>query len=113
VLALRLYTTAAYKSLNAPLREHASRSGPHAFPVTVTLIAEGLKRLRTVAAQQDGAHTAGVLWRGVRNVLVVCTRRGPNPHYAYVVEVGSERGPEHGSALSNVAHARARDACAG
>ena len=69
VLALRLYTSAAYKSINAPLRDRG-RQAPHPFPVTVNLIAEGLKRLRTVAADLPGAHETLSLWRGMRNLRV-------------------------------------------
>ena len=69
VLALRLYTSAAYKSINGPLREEG-RTAPHPFPVTVNLIAEGLKRLRAVAAKQEHAHTSRDLWRGMRDLRV-------------------------------------------
>ena len=41
VLALRLYTTACYASLNTPLRAKMSAANPHPFPVTVHLITEG------------------------------------------------------------------------
>ena len=67
VLALRLYTSAAYKSINQPLRDH-ERCGPHPFPVTVNLITEGLKRLRTIGAQDQDAHSLRNLWRGMRNL---------------------------------------------
>lgn len=69
VLALRLYTSAAYKSINAPLRDR-DRTGPHPFPVTVNLIAEGLKRLRSVGAEHADAHAVRILWRGMRNLRV-------------------------------------------
>lgn len=39
VLALRLYSTAAYRSLNAPLRD-GTRTGPHPFAVTIAFINE-------------------------------------------------------------------------
>ena len=72
VLALRLYTSAAYNSINQPLRD-LERKKPHPFPVTVHLIAEGLKRLRTVAADHENAHKAEDLWRGMRNLRVTDT----------------------------------------
>ena len=67
VVALRLYTTVAYTSINNPLRK-TNKSQPYCFPVTLSLIAEGLKRLRTVGASEDDAHQERVLWRGMRNV---------------------------------------------
>ena len=72
VLALRLYTSAAYKSINEPLRDR-NRSAPHPFPVTVNLIAEGLKRLRSMGAEAEDAHTVRYLWRGMRNLRVTDT----------------------------------------
>ena len=67
VLALRLYTSAAYKSLNGPLRQSRDSAAPHPFPVMVSLIAEGLKRLRSVAAdrRRGCAHSQDSLaWHG-------------------------------------------------
>ena len=69
VLALRLYSSAAYKSLNKPLRDQHSGL-PHPFPVTIHLLAEGIKRLRTVMAGEDGANEVRFLWRGMRDVRV-------------------------------------------
>jgi hypothetical protein len=49
----------------------ASRVRRHAadpFPVTATLITEGIKRLRTIAGAQEDAHSSRVLWRGARNM---------------------------------------------
>ena len=69
VLALRLYTTAAYKSINDSLRD-LGRPTPHRFPVTVNFIAEGLKRLRYVGANDDAGHQKLILWRGMRNLRV-------------------------------------------
>ena len=56
VLALRLYTTAAFKRINEPLRNLVSDTGdpklkqPHPLPCTVYLISDGLKLLRAVNA---------------------------------------------------------------
>ena len=108
VLALRLYTSAAFKSINQPLRDRlaaatkigrdqprsrdqpaavmintASAQAPYPFPVTATLIAEGLKRLRTMGSQLDDAHTARTLWRGMRNVKPTedfLSSGNPNPN---------------------------------
>ena len=47
VLALRLYTTSAFKSINEPLRKLAEGSQEaHPLPCTVYLIYDGLKKLR-------------------------------------------------------------------
>lgn len=52
VLVLRLYTTAAFKVINGPLRELASkqRTEPHPLPVTVVLLEEAIGRLRILYA---------------------------------------------------------------
>ena len=56
VLALRLYTTLVYKSINTPLRKlaHTPAAGsasarPHPLPVTVAFLSEAIKKLRAVA----------------------------------------------------------------
>eukprot|EP00965_Chrysotila_dentata_P087151 2876950-Pleurochrysis_carterae.AAC.1 len=92
VVALRLYTTAAYRTINSNLR---NRDKPHPFPVTVAFLAEGIKRLRAVGAiknagtdaesllpqtleqeQNDNANeetaigSDGPLWRGLADVSV-------------------------------------------
>ena len=36
--------------------------------MTVNLISEGLKRLRTIAAESEDAHKSKCLWRGMRHV---------------------------------------------
>eukprot|EP00961_Rhodomonas_salina_P052204 701031-Rhodomonas_salina.1 len=58
VLALRLYTTPCFASLNAPLRNFkrdpssaqillpVELAAPHPFPVTIFLITEAIKKLR-------------------------------------------------------------------
>jgi hypothetical protein len=73
VLALRLYTSAAFASLNKPLRDLASgaRSEPHPFPVTIAFITEGIKKLRAVAASSTAPHTREVLWRGMKNIVPI------------------------------------------
>ena len=67
--ALRLYTTAAYQSINAPLRDLArrQRDEPHPLPVTVMLISKGVSKLRTVGAESDEANQTIDLYRGMRN----------------------------------------------
>lgn len=95
VLALRLYTTAAFESINQPLRALASgRRTTHTLPVTVALIQDAIKKLRAVNARasrdrishrhdghahghvphghpdHDGEDAGCVkdLWRGLKNV---------------------------------------------
>jgi hypothetical protein len=68
VLALRLYTTAAFVSLNTPLRDVKSTS-PHPFPVTIRFITEAIKQLRSVGASQDSKGDME-LWRGLRDLTV-------------------------------------------
>jgi hypothetical protein len=69
VLALRLYTTSAYSSLNSPLRNRA-HVGAHPMPVTVKLITEAVKQLRSVALESDlfdMSRRSKDLWRGMRD----------------------------------------------
>jgi hypothetical protein len=70
VVALRLYTTSAFKAINDPLRnqERIKRGEEHPMPVTVTLIAKGIKKLRAINALSDEAVETLVLWRGMQNV---------------------------------------------
>jgi len=78
VLALRLYSTAAYKSINAPLRAvrsgtrelGAERSEPHPLAITVAFVDEGVRRLRAVGANSSGAVAQSDLWRGMRNAKI-------------------------------------------
>jgi len=67
VVALRLYTTAAYQTINTHLR---SNDAPHPFPVTVAYLTDGIKRLRAKDLGEGGGEAAADLWRGMRNVQV-------------------------------------------
>ena len=65
VIALRYYTTHAFKYLNNPLRrtsEYYDAHRPHPLPVTVAYISQGLKKLRAVQPK-----TSMALWRGMRD----------------------------------------------
>lgn len=68
VLALRVYTTAAFELLNSPLRD-LTRREPHGFPVTLTLIKEAIGKLRAVEAPTVSGERAFDLFRGMRNVV--------------------------------------------
>jgi len=68
VLALRLYTTAAFASLNTPLRNTRDDRPPHPFPVTVNYISEAIGKLRAVAASDRGSDETLDLWRGLKNL---------------------------------------------
>jgi len=63
VVALRLYSTAAFKALNAPLRDF-KRTEAHPLAATVCLLAEGIKKLRAL----DTENRPLDLWRGMRNL---------------------------------------------
>ena len=52
VVAIRLYSTAAFRSLNNPLRDR-SRTTPHPFAATIFFLADGIKKLRTVEADKE------------------------------------------------------------
>ena len=85
VLALRLYTTAAFASLNDPLRDPQLSDGkPHPFPVTVHLLTEAIKRLRAVEGESASSNAHVVLWRGMNN------RSVPE---AFLANGGSEKAP--------------------
>jgi len=73
VVALRFYTTHAFKYLNNPLRrtkEYFDVNRPHPMPLMITYISEGIKKLRAVYAAKGGGVTKTVLWRGMKNLRV-------------------------------------------
>ena len=55
VVALRLYTTAAFQVINEPLRElgRSADEPPHRLPVTVAILKEAIEKLRAVNAPPD------------------------------------------------------------
>jgi hypothetical protein len=65
--ALRFYTTIAYKAINDPLRDTSSGK-PHPLPVTVMLIARGIRKLKAVGAKDRSAIKSQVLFRGMKNI---------------------------------------------
>ena len=70
VAALRLYTTAAFKGINDPLRdfERLKRKEQHPFALTVVLISKAVLKLRAVGALGADAYKKVCLYRGMRNV---------------------------------------------
>ena len=72
VLALRLYTTIAFKSINGPLRDFRRREEgrAHPLPVTVTLIGEALRQLRKVEGRAATAQESVDLYRGLGGRIV-------------------------------------------
>lgn len=69
VLALRLYTTSTYASVNAPMRT-TPPTKPHPFAVTAYYISQGIKMLRSVAGELPGAHQPQVFWRGMKDLTI-------------------------------------------
>jgi len=73
VLALRLYTTIAFKSINGPLRDQSreTEGRAHPLPVTVTQIVKGVLQLRKIEASEATAHDSVDLYRGLagRSIL--------------------------------------------
>ena len=75
VLALRLYSTAAFVQINEPLRRLSSEGNrcahPHPFPNTVHFLSAGIKQLRTNSAPAPGeVQQVQYLYRGLRDVCV-------------------------------------------
>lgn len=63
LVALRLYSTAAFTALNRPLRD-AARTSAHPLAATVVLLTSAIKKLRAV----DTENRELDLWRGMRNL---------------------------------------------
>ena len=81
IAALRIYTTSAFRFINAPLRNNnvgnTKEKKAHPFPVTVSLIDEAIKRLRASTANtfEPKSNSLEVedntyLWRGIKNTRI-------------------------------------------
>jgi hypothetical protein len=81
VLALRLYTSPAFKSLNVPLRTYKcdaegkvlrppEMKAPHNFPITVFYIREAISKLRAVESVRGTQGQFQIMWRGNKDLLV-------------------------------------------
>lgn len=72
VVVLRLYTTAAFQSINNPLRDWAryERGEPHPLPATVALLRDALTKLRSVEAEvsRESASSQLLLYRGLKDM---------------------------------------------
>ena len=66
VTVLRIYSTAAFKVINMPLRAGAV----HPCPVTIAFLAEAINRLRAVGADEADAQRPLDLWRGLADVSI-------------------------------------------
>ena len=73
VLALRLYTTKAYDSINSMLRARGGSgvSGVYPFPATVGFIASGLKKLRENENERGTAQNPVDLFCGMRDLKLL------------------------------------------
>eukprot|EP00729_Bicosta_minor_P009562 gene9562-16121_t len=69
VLALRLYTTSTYASLNSPLRTDPATK-PHPLAATTYFASEGIKKLRQVAGMLPTAHKSQAFWRGMKDLTI-------------------------------------------
>jgi hypothetical protein len=67
VVALRLYTTPAFVAINEPLR-NPEEGVEHPLPVLVTILAEALRKLRQIGADDMAAVSEMFLWRGLKNL---------------------------------------------
>jgi len=88
VLALRLYTTIAYMSINNPLRDEGRQTAgrAHPLPVTVALLEKAVLQLRKVEGNAATAHESVDLFRGLAGSTIqpefmatVLNPRTPNP----------------------------------
>ena len=88
VVALRVYSTAAFGEINAPLRQRGPE--PHPLPATLTFLAEAVKRLRVVEAQGDSANDSIDFYRGMRDLQVVSVapRSCSRPTLIFVLMLG-------------------------
>jgi len=69
VLALRLYTTSTFASMNNPLRTDPATQ-PHPLAITVHYASQGIKMLRAVAGGLPTAHDPQDFFRGMKNLTI-------------------------------------------
>ena len=102
VLALRLYTTWVFQSINTPLRD-VHRSAAHPLAVTVFFLADAIKKLRANGSYEKNAQSEVILWRGMKNVRV---------DGEFMVHGGSERAPMSTTSDLKVAATYSASTCA-
>jgi len=67
VVALRLYTTTAFTSINGSLRDK-NRVGNNPFAATISILKEGLCKLRAIQAPSASSQQEGLqLWRSMQH----------------------------------------------
>ena len=70
VLALRLYTTSTYSSINNPMRQSPPVL-PHPFAATLYYISDALSKLREVQGKDPALRNETlVFWRGMKNLQI-------------------------------------------
>ena len=72
VAALRFYSTAAFRTINAPLRdqERFGRHEPHPLPLTVAWIRDALSKLRIIEAESSRKNEMVHLYRGMAGLQI-------------------------------------------
>ena len=72
VAALRLYSTDAFRAINAPLRdqERFGRHEPHPLPLTVAWIRDALSKLRVIEAESARRNEMVYLYRGMAGLQI-------------------------------------------
>ena len=72
VVALRLYTTAAFRTINSELRNQVrfGRGEAHPLPLTVAWIRDALSKLRQIEAKSARATQVVYLYRGMAGVRI-------------------------------------------
>lgn len=65
VLALRLYTSPVYPSINDPLRR---KSRPHPLAAVVYFVDAGIKKLRAADTASGDVTSVATFWRGLKNL---------------------------------------------
>ena len=76
VLALRLYSSSVYRSINKALHDGCTVERPHPYPAVVAQLTEAIRKLRSSAANAaaaaqavgSSAPTETILWRGISNM---------------------------------------------
>jgi hypothetical protein len=68
VLALRLYSSSMFRSINKPLHDGCSVERPHPYPALVANLDDACRKLRSCTSEREKMDGKTFLWRGVRNL---------------------------------------------